>query len=147
MVGLDNYSTYEMHSIGVSLGAFPIIILFSFFYGEMPHAYNDLLQNNFPGFKEDSYAPIAVVLSFALLYTLRPYFLHKHIFNNSPFQYFFDNLVCYFIVLSMSILFVEATGDVSSTKIIALLISAFSYFLFYNVSVTQVRNLELESSI
>ena len=111
----------------------------SFFFGEMPHAYNDLLHGKIVGPMGGSYGPLAVVCVFSLLFAIRPYFLHKLVFNTSPFNYFFVNLLCYFIVLTLSVIFVEVKESMSSTKNIAVLISAFSYFLFYNATVTLIR--------
>ena len=147
MVGFDEYSTYEINSVGGALGAFPITLICSFFSGEMPHAYNDLLHGQIIGPMGENYAPLAAVSVFSLLFALRPYFLHKLVFNTSPFHYFLENLLCYFIVLIISIIFIEISGNLSSTKSIALLISAFSYFLFYNATVSLIRTQEIESSI
>ncbi len=94
-----------------------------------------------------SFSGLTVVGAFAFLYAIRPYFLHKLIFNNSPFIYFMENMVCFFTVLLVSVIFVEIEGNISSTKNAALLISSFAYFLFYNTCVEQHRSKEIASSI
>ena len=139
LVGLDDYSTYEMHSIGGALGAFPLTLLVSFFAGEMPSAYNDLLHGEIVGPMGASYGPLAVVSVFSILFALRPYFLHKLIFNTSAFDYFLENLLCYFLVLTVSVIFLQVESNFSSTKNASLLISAFAYFLFYNATVSALR--------
>ncbi len=128
-----------MHSIGGALGAFPLTLLVSFFYGEMPDAYNSLMHGQIVGPMGESYGPLAVVSVFSLLFAMKPYFLHKLIFNTSAFDYFIENIVCYFLVLVVSVIFVEIKSDMSSTKNASLLISAFAYFLFYNASINAVR--------
>lgn len=87
----------------------------------------------------ESYGPLAVVSVFSLLFAMKPYFLHKLIFNTSAFDYFIENIVCYFLVLVVSVIFVEVKSDMSSTKNASLLISAFAYFLFYNASINLLR--------
>ena len=119
--------------------SFPLTLLGSFFYGEMPQAYNDILHGEIIGPMGESYGPVAVVSAFSLLFALRPYFLHKLVFSTSPFHYFLENLICYFVVLIVSVIFVDISGNISSTKNIALLISAFAYFVFYNATVTLIR--------
>lgn len=139
LIGIDEYSTYEIHSVGTALGAFPFALMVSFFSGEMPAAYDALINDEIVGPLGESYGPLAVVSAFSILFALRPYFLHKLVFNTSPFYYYMVNMLCYFFVLSVSVIFVEIEGNISSTKNIALLISAFAYFLFYNTSVEYIR--------
>ena len=45
LVAVDDYSTYELHSIGGALGAFPIVIIAAFLNGELPEAHAALLGN------------------------------------------------------------------------------------------------------
>ena len=134
LLGVSESSTYELHSIAGALGAFPITFLASYFNGEMPSAYYNITNFSLNGPFGASYVPIVVICIFSIIFTLRPYFLHKLVFNSSPFNYFSINMLCYFFVLMVSVIFVEISGNISSTKSVALIISAFSYFLFYNVS-------------
>ena len=139
LIGVDESSTYELHTIAGALGLFPITFLASFFNSELPQANTDMTNFEINGPFGESLAPLAVIVCFAFLYTLRPYFLHKLVFNTSPFNYFSINMLCYFAVLMTSVIFVEISGNISSTKSVALIISAFAYFLFYNVSEQSIR--------
>ena len=133
--------------MGSALGTFPLILFFSFFFGEEPNAYNALFNNEFQGPFGESYGPILIVCLFSLIYCLRPYFLNKLIFETSPFYYFSMNMICTFFILMCSVIFVEIQGNMSSTKNIALLTSAFAYFVYYNASIELIRKQEIESSI
>jgi len=139
LIAVDEYSTYELHAFGAGLGGLPIVLLAALLNGEVPEAYGALLNNEIVGPLGESYGPIAVVSAFSLLFCLRPYFLHKLVFNSSPFTYFSENMICYFFVLLVSVIFVEIEGAISSTKNAALLTSAFAYFLFYHACVEQIK--------
>jgi hypothetical protein len=106
MIGLDESSTYEIHCFG-ALGAFPLTMIAALFFGEMPDAYIDLMHGKIVGPMGEYYGPLAVVSVFSLLFSMRPYFLHKFVFNTSPFHYFTENLLSYFIVLIISVIFVD----------------------------------------
>jgi hypothetical protein len=97
----------------------------------MPKAYSNMVSNKINGPFGESYGPITVISVFSIIFALRPLFLHKLVFNTSPFYYFSVNMLCYFVVLMVSVLFVEiTTSSNSTTKDIALITSAFAYFLF-----------------
>jgi hypothetical protein len=139
LLGLDQYSTYELHGLAGVLGSFPIIFIVSFCMGELPSAYSNMVNNTINGPFGETYGPITVISVFSILFALRPFFIHKLVFNTSPFYYFSVNMLCYFFVLMVSVLFVEISANISTTKDIALIASAFSYFLFYNASVSLIR--------
>eukprot|EP00347_Sterkiella_histriomuscorum_P017301 403349913 len=147
VVGIDDYSTYELHSVGGALGAFPLTLLGSFLAGEMPQAYYDLLNGKIVGPMGESYGPVAVVSIFSILFALRPYFLHKLVFNTSPQDYFVESLLSCYLFLVISVTFVDTQGEINQIKNAALFITAFAYFLFQKASISNTRNQEIESSI
>jgi hypothetical protein len=83
------------------------VLLVAFFIGEMPDAYHALISSEVVGPLGESYAPLVVVCAFSLFFAVRPYFLHRIVFNTSPFYYFSVNMIFYFFVLSAAVIFVD----------------------------------------
>lgn len=115
ILGTDGFSTYELHTVAGALGAFCISLLFAYFNGEIPEAYAALMQNRIVGPLGASYGPVSVVGGFSVIFALRPYFLQRLVFTSSPFLYFCQNMFCQFLVIVISVLYMDVDAQISRT--------------------------------
>ena len=151
LVGIDEATSYELHAIGGGLIVCPLAALCSFWKGELPVAYealvSGLLGTNIVGPFGSGLTGILVTAIFALLFALRPYFLHKLVYYTSPFVYFSVNMFCYYLILVLSIIFIDLTTVIPVTRGIALLLGAFGDFVYYSGAQSYQRNLEILSAM
>jgi hypothetical protein len=131
LIATNQYTTLELHSIGGALAVLPISYLFSFFAGELPRAYQDMITNRIDGPFGDGFYPLVLALAVSLLFALRPYFQHKLVYHADSFFFFTFNTFCYYFIMMAFIIFIDTEDNVPTTHGLAILISAFSYFLFY----------------
>ena len=147
LVGVSLGSSFELHGIAGSLALFPFACLAAFLNNELPGAF-DLLRYQGVGqvpFGND-WAPMSTIIGFAVLFALRPIAIHKAIFSTTHGFYYGLNVVCHFVVLVYSVIFVDVQSVIPSAQVAGMILSAIAYGVFFAGMDSHVTSLEAVSN-
>lgn len=131
LIATSESTTYELHAIGGAMIVCPLSLLCSFWRGELPYAYEALIGGvqiggSVTGPFGNGFTALIVTLFFSVMFALRPYFLHKLVFYTNSFVYFSVDMMCFYFILVLSVVFVDLNTTIPVTRAIAVLLSAFA---------------------
>jgi hypothetical protein len=131
LVGFSKYTTFELYGIGGSLALFPMACLLSFFSGEVPEAYQTMVEKRIDGPFGDGYVSLILACIFSIIYACRPWAIHKFLFSTNSYIYFAYHCLIHIFVLFFSIIFIDTSSTIHSTFGAGVILNLGAYFSFY----------------
>lgn len=133
IVGYTWETSFELYGIAGGIALFPVSCLCSFFTGEVPEAYEQMVGSRIDGPFGDGYFPLIVACFFSILFAVRGPSLCKFLFAINRSLYYSLHIFTHFFVLFYSVIFVDQSATLHATFAPGVMCVVVSYMVFYIV--------------